>query len=242
MFAFRTSHGPVDLAFTDRYGGVSAAPFDELNLALDSDDDLAARAENQRLVLESFAPGDELVDLRQVHGATVEVAEGRIDRDARPCADGVVTAGSGLTLMVRVADCLPVLLADPTAGVIGAAHSGRLGMVAGVVPATVGRMRDLGATQITAWLGPRICGACYEVPEAMQEDVAAVVPASRSTTSWGTPALDIGAGVRAQLESLGVGVVDVGVCTRESPDLYSYRRDGAGSGRFAGLITRRAGD
>lgn len=242
MFVFRSTRGPVDLAFTDRYGGASAVPYDELNLALDDGDDVAARAENHRLVLEAFAPGDELVDLRQVHGAAVDVVEDPIDPEApdgRPRADGVVTTGSGLTLMVRVADCVPVLLADPTAGVIGAAHSGRPGLVAGVVPATVARMRDLGATDITAWLGPRICGACYEVPAALQDEVAAVVPESRATTSWGTPSLDIGAGVRAQLAALGVGVVDVGVCTRESPDLYSYRRDGARAGRFAGLIRRR---
>ena len=108
------------------------------------------------------------------------------------------------------------------------------------MPAAVARMRDLGAARITAWLGPRVCGACYEVPAALQAQVGAVVPESVSTTSWGTPALDIGAGVRAQLAQLGVEVVDVAACTRESPHLYSYRRDGAAAGRFAGLVVRRA--
>jgi copper oxidase (laccase) domain-containing protein len=84
-----------------------------------------------------------------------------------------------------------------------------------------------------------VCGACYEVPATMQADVGAVVPAAISTTSWGTPALDIGAGIRAQLEQADVVVVDVDTCTRESTDLYSYRRDGARAGRFAGLIRRR---
>ena len=74
----------------------------------------------------------------------------------------------------------------------------------------------------------------------LQGEVAARVPATRATTSWGTPSLDLGAGVRAQLEAQDVRVVDVSACTRESPDLYSYRRDGAGSGRLAGLIRRRA--
>jgi copper oxidase (laccase) domain-containing protein len=74
----------------------------------------------------------------------------------------------------------------------------------------------------------------------MREEVAAVEPASRATTSWGTPALDIGAGVRAQLERSGVEVVDVGRCTRESDDLYSYRRDGEGAGRLAGLVRLHA--
>ena len=243
MYHWRTTHGPVDLAFTDRYGGVSAAPYDELNLALESGDDIAARAENHRIVLADFGPGDELVDLRQVHGDRIDVAEDPIDPDApdgRPEADGVVTARPGLTLMVRAADCVPVLLADVERGVIAAVHSGRPGLVAGVVPAAVQRMLDLGAAEITAWIGPHVCGRCYEVPPTMQAEVAAVVPQARSTTSWGTPALDIGAGVRAQLEAAGTAVVDVSACTRETPALYSYRRDGAGAGRLAGLIRIRS--
>jgi len=71
------------------------------------------------------------------------------------------------------------------------------------------------------------------------DEVGAVVPEAVAITSWGTPSLDIGAGVRAQLEAAGVDVIDVGTCTRESPDLFSYRRDGAGAGRLAGLIRRR---
>ena len=142
--------------------------------------------------------------------------------------------------MVRAADCVPVLLADVERGVIAAVHSGRPGLVAGVVPAAVQRMLDLGAAEITAWIGPHVCGRCYEVPPTMQAEVAAVVPQARSTTSWGTPALDIGAGVRAQLEAAGTAVVDVSACTRETPALYSYRRDGAGAGRLAGLIRIRS--
>ena len=235
MYSFRSTLGPVDLAFTDRYGGVSAAPFDELNLAVSGDDDADAKAENHRLLMADFAPGGALADLHQVHGATV--VSGRLGERAE--ADGIVTTEHDLVLMVRAADCVPVLLADPGSGVVGAAHSGRPGLAAGVVPATVARMRELGARQITAWIGPHVCGACYEVPAAMQEDVAAVVPESRATTSWGTPSLDLGAGVRAQLERDDVVVVDAARCTRESPDLYSYRRDGDGAGRLAGVIRLR---
>ncbi len=235
MYLHRSSLGPVDLAFTDRFGGVSGVPWDELNLAFEGDDDPAAVAENHRLVLTDFAPGDTLVGLHQVHGATVVYADGG-GFEAPPDADGLVTDRTGVTLMVRAADCVPVLLADPEAGVIGAAHSGRPGLAAGVVPATVAWMRDLGAGTITAWIGPHVCGACYEVPPAMQAEVGALVPEAVATTSWGTPSLDIGAGVRAQLEAAGVEVVDVSRCTRESADLYSHRRDGAGAGRLAGLI------
>jgi hypothetical protein len=241
VYLWRSSQDPVDLAFTDRYGGVSAAPYDELNLGTNTADTPSQVAQNLELVTTDFAPGAALaVPMRQVHGAEVAYVERRdspSDRELQ--CDGQVTDQTDLVLVVRVADCVPVLLADPATGVIGVAHAGRSGLVAGVVPATVARMRESGAADITAWLGPHICGACYEVPAAMQEEVVALVPESRATTSWGTPALDIGAGVRAQLEGLGVTVVDVATCTRESPDLYSYRRDGAAAGRFAGLIRRR---
>ena len=213
-------------------------PFDSLNLALEGDDDPHVVGQNLRIVLDDFAPGDELADLHQVHGTDVDVFEQRRTTD-RPDADGIVTSQSGVVLMVRAADCVPVLLADAEAGVIGAAHCGRPGLAAGVVPATVARMRDLGAGSITAWIGPHVCGGCYEVPEHMQAEVGAAVPASVATTSWGTPSLDLGAGVRAQLASEGVAVHDVSRCTRESADLYSYRRDGAGAGRLAGLIRLR---
>ncbi len=233
MYSHRSSTGPVDLAFTDRYGGVSAVPFDSLNLALTGEDDPEATRRNVAVLLEDFAPGDVLCDMEQVHGATVVRAGG-----FRQQCDALVTDQAGMVLMVRVADCVPVLLADADAGVIGAAHAGRQGLAAAVVPGCVEEMRRVGAGQIEAWVGPHICGRCYEVPAGLQEEVVAVEPASVSTTSWGTPGLDIGAGVTAQLERLGVQVHDASRCTLESGDLYSYRRDGARAGRFAGVIRR----
>ena len=213
-------------------------PFDSLNLALEGEDDPEVVGANLRIVLDDFAPGDRLADLRQVHGAEVDAVEQRRST-TRPEADGIVTARSGVVLMVRAADCVPVLLADAEAGVIGAAHCGRPGLAAGVVGATVARMRELGASSITAWIGPHVCGSCYEVPERMQAEVGAAVPASIATTSWGTPSLDLGAGVRSQLAAEGVSVHDVSRCTRESADLYSYRRDAQQAGRLAGLIRLR---
>jgi YfiH family protein len=250
LYAFRTTIDPagpgsvIELAFTDRYGGVSGVPYDELNLALETADDAAAVAENWRLLLDDFAPGATLAGMRQVHGNHVEVvtaAAGQAAREARHAGcDGLVTPAPDVVLAVRVADCVPVLLADQAAGVLGAAHAGRLGLVAGVVPATVDRMRERGADEITAWIGPHICSACYEVPEEMRSDVASVEPATHATTSWGTPSLDLGAGIRAQLERLEVEVVDASRCTRESGDLYSFRRDGAAAGRQVGLIGIRS--
>lgn len=224
MYSFRASAGLVDLAFTDRYGGVSLAPYAELNLAVNGSDSPEAKAENHRLLLADFADGAPYADLYQVHGNAVVDAE----CGTRPEADGIVTTERDLVLLVRTADCVPVLFADEAAGIIGAAHAGREGMAAGVVPETIARMRALGATRITAWVGPHVCGKCYEVPAEMQEEITAVEPATRATTSWGTPSLDVGAGVLAQLAREGVETVDASRCTRESEDLYSYRRDGAG--------------
>ena len=246
MYAARLTSGPLELAFTDRHDGVSGAPFDSLNLAWSGGDEPEAMAENHRLLMDDFAPDEGvagLAELGQVHGDEVVVVgvEGPrhdVHGHLHGVGDGLVTAQPGVTLAVRAADCAPVLFADPEAGVIGACHCGRPGVVAGIVPATLAAMRALGATTVTAWLGPHVCGRCYEVPAAMQDRVAAAEPATRATTSWGSPSVDIGAGVRAQLEREGVEVVDLSRCTLESPDLFSYRRDGTRSGRQAGLVRR----
>ncbi|MFD5704512.1 laccase domain-containing protein, partial [Streptomyces lasiicapitis] len=155
-----------------------------------------------------------------------------------PAAPAIVTARRGLALAVLTADCTPVLLADPDAGVAAAAHAGRPGLVAGVVPAAVEAMVRLGARpeRIVARTGPAVCGRCYEVPADMRADVAAVEPASYAETSWGTPAVDVTAGVHAQLDRLGVRAREQSpVCTLESGDHFSYRRDRT-TGRLAGYV------
>ena len=139
MYSARLSHGPVALAFTDRHGGVSRAPYDSLNLAW-AGDDADALAENHRLLAEDFAPGDPVAVLSQVHGNDVayvgpEGPRTDIHGHLHAVADGVVTDQPGVTLMVRGADCAMVLFADAEAGVIGGCHAGRPGVVVGVVPA-----------------------------------------------------------------------------------------------------------
>lgn len=181
--------------------------------------------------------------LNQVHGADVHVVDEVPEAgplDDVPTADAQVTALPGVGLMVRVADCVPVVLADPIAGVIGVVHAGRPGMALDVTTRAVEAMARLGATDVVGWIGPHVCGGCYEVPEQMRADVAGDVPASYAETTWGTPALDLGAGVRSQLEAAGVRVVDASACTREDEALHSYRRDGADAGRFAGLVWMHA--
>ncbi len=143
---------------------------------------------------------------------------------------------------VLVADCVPVLLADPTAGVVAALHAGRRGLVAGVVQSAVAAMRDLGAvpSRIRSAIGPSVCGACYEVPREMREEVSLIVPAARAETSWGTPSLDLPGGVAAVLGGCGVGeVLRLDLCTMTDLRFYSHRRSATRAeptGRFAGVI------
>ena len=105
----------------------------------------------------------------------------------------------------------------------------------------VASMRERGTDSIEAWIGPRACGRCYELPEEMADEIGASVPGSRSTTSWGTPAIDVGAGVVVQLHELGIPVTDLGaeMCTIESEQFFSYRRQGQRSGRFGAIAVVR---
>ncbi|MBK3640440.1 MULTISPECIES: peptidoglycan editing factor PgeF [Streptomyces] len=226
-------------AFTDRWGGVSAVPYEELNLGGAVGDDPDAVRTNRELAAKSLGldPAN-VVWMNQVHGADVAVVDGPWGDSPVPEVDAIVTTRRGLALAVLTADCTPVLLADPVAGVVAAAHAGRPGMVAGVVPAALRAMTELGAdpARIVARTGPAVCGRCYEVPEEMRADVAAVEPAAYSETSWGTPAVDVTAGVHAQLDRLGVrDRRQSPACTLESADHFSYRRDRT-TGRLAGYV------
>jgi YfiH family protein len=249
MFAYSGAHGALEVAFTDRWGGVSREPFASLNLASGGDDDPEDVRRNLERALEAFTGTVDasLALMRQVHGAEVAMVGGVGVAPSAPgaalaeppVADGLVTCEPGVTLVVRVADCVPVLLGDAERGVAAALHAGRQGLVEGVVPAGVAALERLGARRLVAWVGPHVCGRCYEVPVELREAVASVVPEARAETSWGTPSLDVGAGVLAQLRAAGAEVVSAARCTLESPDLYSYRRDGARAGRFAGLVRVR---
>lgn len=230
MFWFRNDPGVdgVGVAFTDAVapdGGVldlSAAP--------------TSRAPAWQVVEDAL--GVPILQVHQVHGARVVLVDsGTVASDlAAERADALVTTTPGLGLAIRVADCLPVLLADAAAGVVAAAHAGRVGLAAGVLAESVRVMRLAGAAAITAWIGPHICGQCYEVPQRMRDELAPLLPGSASRTSWGTPALDLGAGAARQLEELGCLVRREGACTRTTDSLHSFRRDGAASGRQAGIV------
>lgn len=224
--------GPARFAVTGRAGGGSDRPFDGLNLSDRVGDDPAAVAANRRRVAEAL-DGCVLVLASQVHGRQVVEVDRPWD-GSPPEADALVTRTPGLALAVLVADCTPVLLAAPTEGVVGVAHAGRAGLVAGVVPALVDAMHQLGARTLLGRVGPSICPRCYEVPLALREQVATEVPVARSVTRHGTPSLDVAGGVLAQLAPWCSQLQQLPGCTAERADLYSYRRDGV-TGRFAGL-------
>ncbi|MDK1343563.1 peptidoglycan editing factor PgeF [Streptomyces sp. 378] len=240
MIGQRESASGAHFGFTDRWGGVSAAPYEELNLGGAVGDDPDAVRTNRELAAKSLGvEPDRVVWMNQVHGADVAVVDGPWGSStAMSSVDAIVTTRRGLALAVLTADCVPVLLADPVAGVAAAAHAGRPGMIAGVVPAALRAMTELGAqpSRIVARTGPSVCGRCYEVPEAMRAEVSAIEPAAYAETGWGTPAVDVSAGVHAQLERLGVRDREQSpVCTLESRDHFSYRRDRT-TGRLAGYV------
>jgi YfiH family protein len=156
--------------------------------------------------------------VRQVHGAGVVVAD-RIGHLGD--GDAIVTITPGVPIAVRVADCAPVaLLAD---GVVGVVHAGWRGIVAGVLPAALDTMRSLGATDITAVVGPCIHAECYEFGADELDRIAAQLgDGVRGTTSWGTPALDVPGAIRAQLPD----IEDESVCTACSSGYWSHRARG----------------
>lgn len=223
---------------TTRAGGVSKAPYDSFNLGDHvGDDERAVEANRARLAEGIGLTPDRLVWMEQVHGRTVGVVDGP---RAQPleATDAVVTKQPGLALAVLTADCVPVLLGDGEAGVVGAVHAGRVGARVGVVVETLKAMMAQGAEleRIEVLLGPAVCGECYEVPADMQKDVEKHLPGSASKSRRGTPALDLRAGLWNQLASAGVGKIGVDPrCTFEEKDLFSHRRQ-APTGRLASVI------
>ena len=239
--------GDATIVFTDRHDGTETTDAASgFNLANSS-----PRLGDKFATLTQHTGVPTMILLTQVHGNKVLVADEAVVRRyghlagdqlypaSFPVADAAVTTLSNVGLVIRVADCLPVLFVDEHSGVIGAAHAGRTGLLAGVLTKTVEAMHSLGATRIQAMIGPHICGRCYEVPKPMLEEAAAQRPGIRSRTSWGTPALDLGGAAIAELTELAVTVTSVGQCTLEHSDFYSHRGSGGTAGRQIGLIWRK---
>lgn len=230
----------VRAGFSDRSGGVSREPYGFLNLGYHVGDDWDRAFANRGLLGDWL--GAPITMTSQVHGAAVAEVD-RYRPSMRRKADALVTTAPGVGIGVMVADCVPVLLADADAGVVATAHAGRPGLVAGVVPNAVEAMIGRGARleNLRAAVGPSICGRCYEVPAEMRDEVERAVPGTGGTTGWGTPSVDIAAGVLSQLAAAGIERVErIEACTYEDERYFSYRRDGV-TGRFAGVIALATG-
>jgi purine-nucleoside/S-methyl-5'-thioadenosine phosphorylase / adenosine deaminase len=219
-------------AFFSRNGGVSDGIYSGLNGGIGSRDDPANVAENRRRMAEQIGvkPGH-LLTAYQVHSPDVVVASEPWDTAARPRADAIVTRIEGLAIGITAADCGPVLLADPNARVIGAAHAGWKGALTGVVESTVAAMEKLGADRsgIVAAIGPLIRQDSYEVGnefverfiETDAENSMFFLPAARE----GHAMFDLAGFIRMRLENAGVLVIDdIGVDTYSDERFFSYRR------------------
>lgn len=236
----------VQHAFTTRCGGVSQPPYEGLNLGYTTGDRHEHIVANRERVCRAF--GLDLTALRfvrQVHGkAVISAAAISPPSDERYCCagDALVAAEPGVLVGVRVADCVPVLLASPKGLVVAAVHAGWRGLVAGVIEAAVravSRSASCDAADLVAAVGPHISARRYTVGD----DVAAQFsPDHLTRLDDGTTALDLTAAAVGQLRALGVEHCDaVELCTYERDDLFfSHRRDGAQTGRQGAFITANA--
>lgn len=243
----------VFAAFTTVHGGVSQSPWGAFNLGLHTGEVRGRVLENRKLLERRI--GSPVVFGTQVHGTNVgqapslESLQGAQNSDGptRECGevDAIVVSRSTTAAAVLVADCVPILITDPLAGVGAAVHAGRAGLVSGVLEAALQAMVRVGAdlSRTRAAVGPAACGQCYEVPLSMQAEVVARIPQTHSRTRSGTPSLDLPAGVVSVLLDHGVNDVQrVQICTIEDSNYYSYRRAGGLSGRagrFAAVLQMR---
>jgi YfiH family protein len=226
----------VRAVVTTRHGGVSAAPYDSLNLGDHVGDDPAAVAENRRRVAAELGV-ERLTIADQQHGAGVAVVTAENAGTRFAATDGLVTDAPGVALATLVADCAPVLLVDPVRRAIGAAHCGRRGVLAGVLAATVAALAEHYGSRpedLVAGVGPCIGPASYEVGEAEAAPFAAdLVRPSRPGHAY----VDLPGAVRQQLAGLGIGTVHaMEVDTRTSTDTYFSDRAARPCGRFAAVV------
>tara|TARA_R110001599_G_scaffold34871_5_gene111227 strand:- start:6278 stop:7039 length:762 start_codon:yes stop_codon:yes gene_type:complete len=233
--------------FLGRAGGVSEGIYAGLNIGLGSDDDREAIMANRRLATEGVLPGSELVTVHQIHSAEVVTVTAPLPLDQRPQADAMVTDWPNLLLGILTADCVPVLFHDSGARVIGAAHAGWKGALAGVTDNVIRAMEKLGADRnnIACAIGPSIAQISYEVDAAFHSRFIDADPANDRFFAAGRPdhfQFDIEEYVAARLGREGITRIDkLGLDTYANDDRYfSYRRSchrgEAGYGRQISLI------
>jgi YfiH family protein len=202
-----------------------------LNAGLGSGDDAALVRENRKRAADAVLPGAALAGVYQVHSADCVTLNTPWNEAERPTADALVTDRRGVLLAIVTADCAPVLLADTQAGVIGAAHAGWKGALAGVTDNTIAAMEALGARRgrIAAAIGPCIAQASYEVDSGFAARFIQADPANTQLFAPGRPGhchFDLEGYVAGRLESAGLARVErLGLDTLSAPDrFYSFRR------------------
>lgn len=223
--------GEVAHGFLGRRGGVSTGVVAGLNAGLGAGDDPAAVVENRARAVAAVRPGSVLLTPYQVHSADAVTVFGPMDDGARPRADALVTDVPGLLLGIVTADCAPVLLADPEAGVVAAAHAGWNGALGGIVEATLLAMAARGARaeRVCAAIGPCIARASYEVDAPLLARFVEADPANERFFTDGRPGrwqFDLEAYVAHRLAGAGVRRVEaLGLDTYGDADrFFSYRR------------------
>jgi len=214
--------------FTNRHGGFSHGDFASWNLANHVGDDPEHVFLNQAKLRQQVG---EIVVMSQVHGDRVIVVD-KVPAEI-PIADALITSNPNLALIVMVADCIPLLLRSEK--LVAAVHVGRAGLVNSIALKTVAMMRELGAVEIVGFVGPAICGSCYEVPQDLQDEVVALHPSAKCQTRSATPGLDLNRALVTALASAEVAVSIKPGCTFEDENLFSFRRNQR-TGRQAGVI------
>lgn len=224
-----SASGKVRHGFFGRQGGVSTGDFAGLNVSTSTGDDPEAVAQNRKIVADSLGGGP-LIILKQVHSTRVVTIEAGALPDPATEADALVTRDAGILLGVLTADCAPLLLIDPYAGVIGAAHAGWSGAVNGILANTVAAMEALGARRdrIDLEIGPTIAGENYEVGEEFRAKAIALNPEADHdffTPESGIPHFDLPGFLVRDAERIGlVSVGDLDRCTYASPSRYFSHR------------------
>lgn len=221
----------VPHGFFGRAGGVSVGAVAGLNCGLGSGDDGKAVRTNRRLAADAILAGAPLASTYQIHSPTAVIVTEASYGDERPRADALVTSTPGLLLGIVTADCAPVLLADPQAGVVGAAHAGWRGAVGGVTDQAIAAMLSLGARieNIGAAIGPAISQKSYEVDYTFADNLMKDDPANERffiDGPSGKPHFDLEAYVVTRLAAAGVRRIEaMGLDTYALEDrYYSYRR------------------
>jgi hypothetical protein len=238
---------PIFHAVLTRRGGYSRGPFASLNTGGTVGDEPDAVRKNHELIYDVLGyPFDSRFDVWQVHGTDVICADApREPNTLHTKADGILTDKPEVTLFMRFADCVPILLYDPVQRVIGIAHAGWQGTAKQIARVTVARMAACYGSKpadILAGIGPSICQACYAVGPEVREAFSASFGEAQSGAFFeqraGAFYLDLWAANRATLQAEGVSQIETaGLCTAEHlEDWYSHRAEKGMTGRFAVLM------